>query len=868
MLKYVKKKTEQNQNLYTLPSSIFDKKGIFAWPGTFDDSVDLLETIYHYESKAKLFYSIDFPSRIGNKIKNWSFLEICCSLYYFYLEKIIEQRQKRNDPPVSAQVWVTASTFILNPKISTGFSQFIRDLQIVDHSNKKDILRGIINHLMCVPSKNNTLFSKLGLDNLLTFVDIGDKKRENLVKKTFAGQNKRQLLKVLFELQKNNNSSFGSRSLTLFLRKVDLTSEQLQNVLKELSFILNERSLSNIEELSDFKPVDVLSSSDGFLEKIAVLDTSTYYTTLFSDILTNPESFSLEIFQLFENFLSQKFKNFTTFKEKQNFLNNIDSKDFDKLTNDFFESKEPFLSEQIKPFAINITPRNIIKNILFITALVLIVVQRSRQPPSRNQASFGNAPFASMTISRPSSRPVLTASRPVLTSSAASYSNQLLYPTNQQSTGKTETGTFNLKTQTDKVTMSNSRLGNKVVSSQNRKALIPDSRASKLKTLGGPTSSKTQKNRSEQTFSTSTPISIEQQVQSLVQLVKPLEGSSVTSDIQNIPNTNLVTATHTTGCYAHTQKMNTHVGDTLKANRERCPDLKLYAVEADHIQGREIAKGVGINEDSAATVCISSDIHKLKTNKTTGVDLTRSDNVITISGWMEENGERTIIFYDNLPADIAALNGIDKTKMPTCIQACVKHDKILFQKAGLDEMEGVIICDSSTIFRKSANGVNSFIEKVNKNASSLNPEKAQKVVLTTLQNAIPRGKAIYNSKLLVQQNPERLILPHTMFIDSMKNLISVTDAVCPDAIQNPQVKEGISNFYASLKGENAMPGREEELKLDLADQAKNQKAIISNNVSIIEDPQHQWWSENPKPPEMDPSIKDTSFKPPFQPPFS
>ena len=643
----LKIKTEQNQNFYTLPSSIFDKKGIFAWPGTFDDSVDLLETIYHYESKAQLFYSIDFPSRIGNTLKSWSFLEICCSLYYFYLEEIIEQRQKRNDPPFSVQVWITVSAFILNPGISTGFSQFIRDLQIVDHSNQTDILRGITNHLTCIPIKNNTLFSKLGLNNLLTFVDIGDKKRNNLVKKTFAGQNKRQLLKVLFELQKNNNSSFGSRSLTLFLRKVNLTPEQLQNVLKELSFILDERSLSNIEELSNFKPIDVLSSSDAFLEKIVVLDTSTYYTTLFSDILTNPESFSLEIFQLFENFLSQKFKNFTTFKEKQDLLNTIDSKGFDKLTTDFFESKEPSLSEQIKPFAINITPRNIIKNILFITALVFIVVQRFRSFPPKNQASqasFGNAPFASMTISRPSSRPVLAASRPVLTTSAASYSNQLLYPVNQQSTGKTETGTLNLKTQTDKVTMSSSRLSNKVVSSQNRKALIPNSRASKLKTLGGPTSSRTQINKSEQTFSRNIPIPLETQVESLAPLVKKVVGGSITSDIQNIPNTNLVTATHTMGCYAHTQKMNIHVGDALNANRELCPDLILHAAEADHVQGREIAKGVGINEDSAATVCISPAIHKLKTNKTTGVDLTRSDDVVTMTKWIEKMATEPFYF--------------------------------------------------------------------------------------------------------------------------------------------------------------------------------------------------------------------------------
>ena len=38
----LKNNITQNQSFYTLPSSPFDKNGAFAWPGTFDDTLDLL----------------------------------------------------------------------------------------------------------------------------------------------------------------------------------------------------------------------------------------------------------------------------------------------------------------------------------------------------------------------------------------------------------------------------------------------------------------------------------------------------------------------------------------------------------------------------------------------------------------------------------------------------------------------------------------------------------------------------------------------------------------------------------------------------------------------------------------------------------
>ena len=108
-----------------------------------------------------------------------------------------------------------------------------------------------------------------------------------------------------------------------FLQRSNLTLNQLEQINNELLQLSEDKSLSNVYELSNFEGVDILSSSDGFIDKIINLDSSTYYSTILLDIIKNKESFSLDIFQLFENYLSKRFQNIKTLEEKQDFLNNL-----------------------------------------------------------------------------------------------------------------------------------------------------------------------------------------------------------------------------------------------------------------------------------------------------------------------------------------------------------------------------------------------------------------------------------------------------------------------------------------------------------------------------------------------------------------
>ena len=103
-----------------------------------------------------------------------------------------------------------AFPFLFNPEIFAAFTQFIKELGIANHSNRSNILNGIVFCLTFTPIKNQTLCSKIGLQKLLTFVDIGDKKRNSLVESTFTQQNSNQFIEALLEVQKNNNSFFVS----------------------------------------------------------------------------------------------------------------------------------------------------------------------------------------------------------------------------------------------------------------------------------------------------------------------------------------------------------------------------------------------------------------------------------------------------------------------------------------------------------------------------------------------------------------------------------------------------------------------------------------------------------------------------------
>ena len=153
-------------NQFILPPSPFDKNGDSAWPGTLEEASELLEVIHYYSNIKDIFNLIDFSPEILEKIEKWSFLDLCCSLYYFYFDITFHKRQKRGESAINIEVWIIAAAFLLNSEISAAFSKFIRERGIVTWSKDDDILNGITYRLNHTPIKKQNLCFKTSLLNL------------------------------------------------------------------------------------------------------------------------------------------------------------------------------------------------------------------------------------------------------------------------------------------------------------------------------------------------------------------------------------------------------------------------------------------------------------------------------------------------------------------------------------------------------------------------------------------------------------------------------------------------------------------------------------------------------------------------------
>lgn len=202
-----------------LPSP-FDKKGKFFWPGSFQDCSELIKVIPSYQNTTQLFELLDFEPEILEKIKQWSFLEICCSLYYYYFDTLFFKRKLRNEPLIRVDVWSNAAFFILNSKISLDFSAFINQLGLPTQSSKNSILDGIIYCLNYTKIDNDIIYSKSSFKNLLSLVNISERKSTLLIEKSFAQKSTVPIVNALLELKKSNNSSVG---LTNLLKELNLT---------------------------------------------------------------------------------------------------------------------------------------------------------------------------------------------------------------------------------------------------------------------------------------------------------------------------------------------------------------------------------------------------------------------------------------------------------------------------------------------------------------------------------------------------------------------------------------------------------------------------------------------------------------------
>jgi len=205
----VRKIETKKQILLNGPLAVFDKDGLFYWPGELEECYTLLESIHLYDNIDQLLKCVEFKPEIYDKIKNWSLLDLACSLYSYYIMIISREREKIGDPPVSKTFWSVAGPLILNSKISINFTNFINNLDLPNQSTKNQILDGITYSLLYTLIKSKNLYSKKSFRNLLSFVDLSKNKCEFLIEQVFAQRSTSLLIKELLKLKESYNSPGG-----------------------------------------------------------------------------------------------------------------------------------------------------------------------------------------------------------------------------------------------------------------------------------------------------------------------------------------------------------------------------------------------------------------------------------------------------------------------------------------------------------------------------------------------------------------------------------------------------------------------------------------------------------------------------------
>ena len=123
---------------------------------------------------------------------------------------------------------------------------------------------------------------------------------------------------------------------------------------------------------------------------------------ILSVIVDNDQSFSLEIFQLFEVYLSNKLKNARTLEEKQNILNQLPIQSISNLITDFYQTEKTILIKKVltnlsmlQEDVRALTPKQIISSILLASAYLLIITGSLK--PNKSLPQNYQPPFASMT---------------------------------------------------------------------------------------------------------------------------------------------------------------------------------------------------------------------------------------------------------------------------------------------------------------------------------------------------------------------------------------------------------------------------------------------------------------------------------------
>jgi len=188
---------QNKQEFQTIfPHILFGKEGKYFFPGTYDEASLLLTLLGEYKDQYNLFSSYTFPPLLTNKIKDWSYGKLTCSVLYYYLNYDLA----RNN--ITALDWSFIGELIQSPAISREVFAFLNHNKVVNFASKNEHVLGFMNSLMFPPYGTYYDSELLVLDvrvfyRLLKLANIEKSTIRDLIKTTITEQNREAIVYFL-----------------------------------------------------------------------------------------------------------------------------------------------------------------------------------------------------------------------------------------------------------------------------------------------------------------------------------------------------------------------------------------------------------------------------------------------------------------------------------------------------------------------------------------------------------------------------------------------------------------------------------------------------------------------------------------------
>lgn len=188
---------QNKQNFQTVfPHILFGKEGKYFFPGTYDEASLLLTLLAAYKDQDYLFDSYTFPPLLTNKIKDWSYGKLTCSVLYYYLNHDLA---RNNITPLD---WSFIGELIQSPAISREVFSFLKQNNIVNFASKNHHILGFMNSLMFPPYGTYYDYKKPVLDvrifyRFLKLANVEKSTIRDLIKTTITEQNRKAIVYFL-----------------------------------------------------------------------------------------------------------------------------------------------------------------------------------------------------------------------------------------------------------------------------------------------------------------------------------------------------------------------------------------------------------------------------------------------------------------------------------------------------------------------------------------------------------------------------------------------------------------------------------------------------------------------------------------------